>query len=72
MQDKDPNKGDLKIVTFFNAKSSAKELMQIIGKKPKTTSIHQKIHNTCIKINIFNDSTNFSEKNNIKHDSIVE
>ena len=50
-----------------SAKSSTKEQIQIIINKTNTTSIDQKIYNTLIRINIFNDSTNVSEKNNIKH-----
>ena len=49
-----------------SAKSSTKEQIQITINKTNTTSIDQKIYNTLIRINIFNDSTNVSEKNNIK------
>ena len=34
--------------------------------KPNAKSIHQKIHNALIKINVFNDDTNDSEKNDIE------
>ena len=55
-----------------SAKSSTKEQIQIIINKNNTTSIHQKVHNILIRINIFNDSTNVSEKNNIKHGNTVD